>query len=79
MNYVIPEQTAKEKYAKATQGDATLQLVIGLVENGCPTTSEIVRHWLSHFGRKRPVCRQLVVCYFVDIRWLFPSLCNQTC
>ncbi|XP_045027188.1 uncharacterized protein LOC123470696 [Daphnia magna] len=34
--YVILGETAKEKYAKATHSDATLQLVIGLVEVGWP-------------------------------------------
>ena len=36
LSYVIPGETAKEKYAKATQSDATLQLVTGLVEAGWP-------------------------------------------
>ena len=36
LSYVIPGEMAKEKYTKATQSDATLQLVIGLVEVGWP-------------------------------------------
>ena len=36
LSYVIPGETAKEKYAMATQRDATLQLVIGLVQVGWP-------------------------------------------
>jgi hypothetical protein len=36
LSYVIPEETVKEKFAKATQSDPTLQLVVGLVENGWP-------------------------------------------
>ena len=36
LSYVIPGETAKEKYAKATKSDATLQLVTGLVEVGWP-------------------------------------------
>ena len=47
LSYVIPEQTAKEKYAVATQADPTLQMVIGLVEKGwpqhkrdCPTSAK---------------------------------------
>ena len=36
LNYVIPDQTAKEKYAVATQADPILQMVMGLVEKACP-------------------------------------------
>ena len=34
LKYAIPEETAKDKYAKVTQSDAMFQLVVGLVEVG---------------------------------------------
>lgn len=36
LSYIILEQTVKEKYAKPIKEDPTLQLVVGLVENGWP-------------------------------------------
>ncbi len=54
-SYVIPEQTAKEKYVVATQADPTLQVVIGLVEKGwpehkryCPASAK--PHWSPYWS-----------------------------
>ena len=36
LSYVIPEPTIQEKYARATEADSTLQLIVGLVNKGWP-------------------------------------------
>ncbi len=47
LSYIIPEQSSRDKYVKATQDDPTLQLVLRLVEKGwpdhkkdCPTSAK---------------------------------------
>ena len=79
LSYAMPASTVKEKYASATKEDSTLQLVIGLTENGWPEHKQDCPVSAKPFWSERAIYQLQVAFSFAANRWLFRLPLGRTC